>query len=132
MGAGFLGPEQDIPVDWEDGGSAEMVAINKIRRDMRRLWDLILKNKLNYTIWCPANYPSGPLSDNYTIGKNEFVGAEVTTGMVADSMVKEIKACELSKTRVGISARKEERRDPANTVMLPALPSKWIAYKNPD
>ena len=103
FGAGFLGPEEKIPVDWDDAGqSEEMKAINMIRRDMRRVWDLILKAKLNYTIWCPANFPSGPRSSDYKESKNEFIGPEVTTGMVADSIVKELKNNQYEHTRVGI------------------------------
>ena len=105
MGAGFLGPIESIPTDWSDEGMPpEMVAINKIRRDMRILWDLILQNDLNYTVWCPANYPSGPISSDYTQAKDDFVGDTVTTGMVADSMVKEIRANELGQSRVSIAA----------------------------
>ena len=72
MGAGFLGPEKDIQSEWldEDPNNAEMVAINKIRRDMSRQWDMIKKHKVEFTIWCPANYPAGPVSDEYITGKN--------------------------------------------------------------
>lgn len=104
MGAGFLGNESDIPLDWDDEGqSAEMIAINKIRRDMRRLWDLILKANLNYTIWCPANFPSGPRSTDYKESKATFIGDTVTTGMVVDSIVKELKNNQYQKCRVGIA-----------------------------
>ena len=57
-----------------------MKAINKVRRDMRRVWDLIVKNDINYTIWCPANFPSGPIDEDYTTLKNTYVGDTVTTG----------------------------------------------------
>ena len=73
---------------------------------MRRVWDLVIANKLDYTIWCPANYPSGPRSDNYSLGKNVFVGDEVTTGMVADSMLKELLENKYRGVRVGIVANK--------------------------
>jgi putative NADH-flavin reductase len=39
FGAGFLGPQ--IPTDWKDTGNVEMDNINKLRRDMRRAWDLV-------------------------------------------------------------------------------------------
>jgi len=52
---------------------------------------LILAQNLDYTIWCPANFPGGDYSDKYITKKNANPGAyEVTTGMVAHSMAKEI------------------------------------------
>lgn len=102
FGAGFLGPT--IPQEWQDTGNAEGDAINKVRRDMRRVWDLVNESKLDYSIWCPANFPSGPRSEKYTIGKNVFVGPEVTTGMVADSMLKELNEDKLRGVRIGIAA----------------------------
>ena len=41
LGSSFLGPIDDIPYDWEDTGDEETDSINKIRRDMRRVWDLV-------------------------------------------------------------------------------------------
>ena len=105
FGAGFLGDAEKIPQDWQDSDNLEMNIVNKIRRDMRIVWDLILENNLNYSIWCPANFPSGPRSDQYILGENTFVGPEVTTGMVADSMIKELTNNHFIKKRVG-SAKK--------------------------
>ena len=70
---------------------------------MRIVWDMVNEANLDYTIWCPANFPTGPRSSEYVIGENKFVGAEVTTGMVADSIVKEIIENKMSRTRVGIA-----------------------------
>ena len=108
FGAGFLGAEDQIPKDWQDDGNPEMVAINKIRRDMRIQWDLIVENELDFTIWCPANYPAGPRSSEYEIGHNSFVGVEVTTGMVADSIVKEISDRKMTRVRVGITRKDKQ------------------------
>jgi len=80
-----------------------MDIINKIRRDMRIVWDMVNAANLDYTIWCPANFPTGPRSSEYVIGLNKFVGGEVTTGMVADSMIKEMIENKMSRTRVGIA-----------------------------
>ena len=68
FGAGFLGPIEKIPKEWADTGNLEMDAINKIRRDMRICWDLILEANLDYSIWCPANFPSGPRTSDYKLG----------------------------------------------------------------
>jgi putative NADH-flavin reductase len=107
FGAGFLGEAEKIPKDWADSENAELNVINKIRRDMRVVWDLVQEASLDFTIWCPANFPSGPRSSEYTIGINKFVGPEVTTGMIADSMVKELNENKLSMVRVGIAAAKK-------------------------
>jgi hypothetical protein len=57
---------------------------------MRIVWDMIIEAELDYSIWCPANFPNGPRSDKYIQAENKFVGTEVTTGMVADSIINEI------------------------------------------
>ena len=65
---------------------------------------MIKAYNLEYTIWCPANFPGGEYSDKYITQKNVNPGAwEATTGMVAHSMAKEIKEKQYMKARVGIS-----------------------------
>lgn len=105
FGAGFLGEQDKIPKEWQDSDNLEMNVINKVRRDMRVVWDLVLEADLDFSIWCPANFPSGPRSADYITGANQFVGGEVTTGMVADCMIKEIQENKFSKTRVGIARK---------------------------
>lgn len=97
FGLGFLGPEVK---ERFDGDST--IAI--IQRDMRRVYDLVVAAELDYTIWCPGNFPSGPRSDKYITGENSRVGFEVTTGMVADSMIREVVAGAFVGVRVGIAS----------------------------
>jgi hypothetical protein len=66
--------------------------------------DMIFEAKLEYTIWCPANFPGGEISDAYTQKQNANPGAwEVTTGMVAHAMANELEENKFVNMRVGIS-----------------------------
>ena len=61
----FLGPVEDIQSDWKDNGDAQHDSMCKVKMDMHRLFDLVLKNDLNYTIWCPSKLIPGGRSDSY-------------------------------------------------------------------
>ena len=103
FGAGLLG--ETVPEtfkDAADGGAPHPIPL--IQRDCKKAFDIIDAYKLDYTIWCPANFPGGDYSDKYITKKNEIPGAsEVTTGMVAHSMAREIEERQFIKARVGIS-----------------------------
>lgn len=100
FGAGFLGPEVATTFTASEH-CPEMICV--LQRDMRIAYDLIVEAGLGYTIWCPANFPNAPRSDKYTTAMNSCPGFEVTTGMVADSMVKELTADAFKGQRVGIA-----------------------------
>lgn len=82
-----------------------MNTINMCRRDMRKVWDLVRTSDIDYTFWCPGSFSSGPRSDNYITEINNKPGPEVTTGMVADSMIKEVRNNHFVRCRVGIAAK---------------------------
>ena len=88
VGSGFAVPE--VPQDWEDGENPMLNMINIVRRDVRKVWEMVLDADLDYTFWCPGNFPSGPRTEDYITAINSKPGPEATTGMVADSMIKEI------------------------------------------
>eukprot|EP00656_Telonema_subtile_P040062 TRINITY_DN45134_c0_g1_i1.p1 TRINITY_DN45134_c0_g1~~TRINITY_DN45134_c0_g1_i1.p1 ORF type:complete len:195 (+),score=35.26 TRINITY_DN45134_c0_g1_i1:288-872(+) len=103
FGAGFLGPE--VPLEFPFSDKVPDFIVH-IQRDMRRVYDAFLQAELNYTIWCPADYPSGEWSSEYVVAPNVYPeGApRVTTGKVAHSMVDEVLAGAFPRTRVGIAS----------------------------
>ena len=102
-GSGLAVPE--VPLDWEDGDNPMLNTINILRRDYRKVWQMIDATDLYYTLFCPGNFPSGPRSENYITAVNSKPGPEVTTGMVADAVCKELVKNEFLRCRVGISAK---------------------------
>ena len=104
FGAGFLGPE--VATEFEVNEHVpEMIVL--VQRDMRRVYDIVMEAELNYSIWCPADYPGGPRSDAYVTAANNFPqegnAFQATTGKVADSMIKEVNNNAFEHTRVGIA-----------------------------
>ena len=62
--AGLLG--ETVPETFKDaanGGAPHPIPL--IQRDYRNAFDIIDAYKLDYTIWCPANFPGGDYSDKY-------------------------------------------------------------------
>ena len=72
---------------------------------MRKAWELVTTTDIDYTFWCPGQFLSGPRSDDYITEINSKPGNEVTTGMVADSMIKEVKNNQFVRCRVGIASK---------------------------
>jgi len=69
FGAGFLGETVKTEFkDQADGGAPEPIPI--IQRDMKIAWDQIIAADLDYTIWCPANFPGGEVSTAYETAVN--------------------------------------------------------------
>merc|ERR1712032_1003040 len=64
VGAGFLGETVATEFkDEKDGGAPEPIPI--IQRDMKIAWDQIIAADLDYTVWCPADFPGGEVSTDY-------------------------------------------------------------------
>jgi hypothetical protein len=99
----FLGPIDKIPTEWRGDGTDETDQLNKVKMDMRRVFDLVLKNQLNFTIWCPKRLVPGPRTDNFEQKKNEGKAGEVTTGMVANAIVQELRKGAFAYSRVCIN-----------------------------
>lgn len=80
-----------------------------MRRDMFVALDEMTQHDLDFTIWCPPDFPHGPRSEDYTEAIGKPAGdpsGSVTTGMVADAMCKELIANRYSKQLVGIASGK--------------------------
>lgn len=76
-----------------------------LRIDMFAALDLMQRHELEYTIWCPGDFPHGPRSEAYVEAIGEPPSKRsVTTGMVADAMCKELRENKYSKQRVGIAS----------------------------
>ena len=64
FGAGLLGEKvAETYPDAADGGAPHPIPL--IQRDCKRAFDIISAQKIDYTIWCPANFPGGEYSDKY-------------------------------------------------------------------
>ena len=88
FGAGYLG--ETIKTEFPDGGAP--APIPQIQRDMKIAYDLIIEANLDYTIWCPANFPGGEVSTSYVtkVSAPPNNRWEVTTGMVAHAIFTEL------------------------------------------
>ena len=83
-------------------GGTDPISILQV--DMWAAFDTIKELDLDYTIWCPGDFPHGPRSTAYEVaaGKPPSFGT-VDTGMVADSMLSELVEPRYSRQRVGIA-----------------------------
>jgi hypothetical protein len=69
FGAGFLGETVATEFkDEKDGGAPEPIPI--IQRNMKIVWDQIVAAGLDYTIWCPADFPGGEVATAYVTAVN--------------------------------------------------------------
>lgn len=105
FGASMLGdempkPNPNAPIQWR----AQSV-------DMIECFKTIVEEDVDYTIWCPANYPGGNISSEYKVRKRHFPEdcvKEVTTGMMAHAILEELSKNEFTKERVAICRTDKE------------------------
>lgn len=77
-----------------------------LQKDMFAALEIMEQHELDYTIWCPGDFPHGPRSDEYVeaVGKPPSMN-NVTTGMLVDAMCKELKENKYPKQRMGIVSK---------------------------
>eukprot|EP00615_Pteridomonas_danica_P012723 CAMPEP_0114351578 /NCGR_PEP_ID=MMETSP0101-20121206/17304_1 /TAXON_ID=38822 ORGANISM="Pteridomonas danica, Strain PT" /NCGR_SAMPLE_ID=MMETSP0101 /ASSEMBLY_ACC=CAM_ASM_000211 /LENGTH=319 /DNA_ID=CAMNT_0001491555 /DNA_START=84 /DNA_END=1040 /DNA_ORIENTATION=+ len=101
FGMGLLFPRKED----NDRSSPDNV-FSILQKDMFKAYDIMNEFNLDYSIWCPGDFPHGPRNNQYieSVGKApDNMHASVTTGMVADSMCKELIANKFIKQKIGIA-----------------------------